>query len=189
MKHSLIAASVLLLCVVAVPGHSETFSFSLSSGGQTGTGTLVGVADPYTAGAFDITSGTGSFGAATLALVTPSGDTRTYYYDPAGSSGPTSRPRGGYYGYDNVLYTTGSPVDFDGLLFNVSGGNQVLNIFEQAGALFTAESAPNVQDLNPEAAAFTFAPVATTPEPDSLLLLGTGALSCVALVRRRMRYV
>ena len=170
---SMILASAFLLCVGA---HANTFQFTLTSNGVTGSGTLTGVMDPYNSSAFDITTATGSFGGYTLSLVTPSGNINTVqqYSGSVGDPYP--------YDYDNVLFITGTAVDVDGLLFKLSGGPSVLNVYSVSGAYETSEGTTAV--YNPVyAASFSFTAV---PEPSSLLVL-LAASAVLVVVKQRLR--
>ena len=101
--------------------------------------------------------------------------------DPGGS--PQSDPYS-YFTYDDLLYPTGSGgqnLDYNGLLFNFDG--MELNLWER-GFPYTEgwyEYDPVTTNTNSGSGLFYL-----TPEPGTLLLLGTG-LFCLAglLLRRR----
>lgn len=158
---SILLSSVFLMCIAA---RANTIQFTLTSNGITGSGTLSGVVDPYNSSALDITSATGTFGTDTLSLITPSGNTHTaeeYFANP-GDPYP--------YVYDNVLFLTGTAVDNNGILFRLSGGSSVLNLYSASGGYWT--SAGTTSTYNPVySAKFSFTSV---PEPSTVILLGLG---------------
>lgn len=171
LRLSAIAAIALTSSLAAA---ASTFTFTLTSNGMSGSGTLTGTVDPFNTLAFDITSVTGTYGGSTLSLVTPGGNTQTHFNYPLGN------PNG--YTYDDVLYTTGNPVDIYGLLFYLNSGPNVVNLFYDAG-LLTGSGAPT-QAVPDYAATFSYS-ASVTPEPSGIALLGTGMLCVAGVVRRR----
>jgi len=174
----LAAAAVLFISTLAAS--ATTFTFTITSNGTSGSGTLTGNVDPLNSSAFDITSGTGVYGSSTLSLVTPSGNTTTYFNYPSGN------PNG--WSCNNVLYTTGNPVDLYGLLFYLDGGSDVFNIFYNGGLVTSSGSltafTPNYPATFTIAEVFT-TPQVVTPEPSTIALLSTGLLSIAAVRKRR----
>ncbi len=184
----LLSASFFVACSFTfLPGLSaETFSFTATGVGTgfSAIGTLTGVADPYTAGAFDLIGGSGSADGSAFSLVTPSGTSGTgpvnVTYSTAGDPF--------YYTYDNVVYTQGPALDLYGLLF--SEANDHLNLFVQNGTSVYSNDASGANDflINftlTDTTAAGAAPTTITPEPSSLTLLGTGLLGTLNLLCRR----
>lgn len=182
---SLVSGALLFACTVAPRLSAETFTFTANGIGNAfyAVGTLTGVTDPSTAGAFDITAGGGIANGTAFSLVTP-GSTSTA--DPVNIEYNTA---GGpyYYTYDNVVYTQGAALDLYGLLF--SEATDHLNLFLQNGTFVYSNDASGANDFlvnfTLTDTAIGTAPVAAAPEPSSLALFGTGLLGGFNLLRRR----
>lgn len=184
-----ISASLFALCsFVLLPNLSaETFTFSATGIGSsfTASGTLTGVANPYTAGAYDITSGSGTANGVAFSLVTPGS---TSSLTPVNVTYTAQSGEPAYYTYDNIVYTQGTSLDLYGLLFAEPADH--LNLFVQNGTFVYSNDASGANDflvnfsLTDTTPGGT-APVAATPEPASIALLGTGLLGGLNLLRRR----
>ena len=97
--------------LAAPSAFADTFTFTAAGANFAASGTLSGTRDPYNSTAFDIQSGTATINGAAYTLYTPSGNSN----NPQTVTFP-GVPDGGY-NYDDVLYTTGTALDFYGLLF------------------------------------------------------------------------
>lgn len=172
MKKVAFAVYTLAMVLVSVSAaKADSFDFSLSGAGFTATGalngtTLAGNETGINSGTFTINGITGSL----IGGWTSSG----YNVYSAGA---------GYnYDYDNIVYGTGKSESLDlyGLLIRLSNG-AVVNIWEVGGIYYWNEWTGSSWEFNP-AEGEGGSPITPTPEPSSLLLLGTGLLLMASFI-------
>jgi hypothetical protein len=172
---------------IAPAAKADSYSFAINGTGSTvlsGTGVITVSSGVITGGTFTFTNaGTGI--AATGSLVTVSGSTGTVYYDDyttgtITAAGPSSADDD-YSRFDNTLTATASPyVDEYGILIALSNG-AYLDIYSLDGVDYWGEydGGTWIPAESDETVSLT---IASTPEPSSLLLLGTGLLSLAGLL-------
>jgi PEP-CTERM motif len=149
---------------------ADTFGFSYTApGGVSGWGTLTGTYGP---GYVVITSGTGTFddgvNSGTISLISNPNA-------PKSSLSPS-----GSLAYDDLLSpgaSDGNVLDVDGLLFSFDG--MELNLWE--------EGSPGQDGWAENNGNSGYGELTVTPEPGSLLLMGTGLLGLAVILLRKAR--
>lgn len=185
--------------LLPITARADSYDFTIQAGPQSNpstdpaqqlsiSGTLSGPADGSVLNAFDITSITG--GAAGQSF----GYTFTGVVNPGTTNAHTPGQFDGY-SFDNVLYnantTTGPYTSTNGFLvyLDSSLGQSLAHVFYTGGAQYPYEvdlTDPNDPTINTpfSITSFTVTPSAV-PEPGTMLLLATGALSGAGVLRRR----
>ena len=170
--HRLLTAAAIL--AISVTAHADTFSFSLSGPSDNGSG-IITAAPTGTPGEFLITAITGTFDGSAIAALLPVGtfpsslppenDNLFFYPDTAGA-----------FDESGVSFVTASALDvniFYGYFTSLSG-------LTTGPDYFVVEGTDTVNDVT------SFTATDPTPEPSSILLVGSGLLGLTAAIRRRI---
>lgn len=181
MRYVLSALCLLAILATGAVARADTsYTYSYFGPGISGSGgfTLTGTA---TDGVYEVTSMDGQVNGTNITGILPENS---------------------YKGNDNLLYNSETYLDGSGVSFLLDNAANV-NIFYSNGDWFLQGDGNFVLDgggdgpvLTPsvsgpttlELTSFTFRPegAAVTPEPSSIMLLGTGILGAAGIVRRRL---
>jgi hypothetical protein len=186
---------------------ADSWYFTASGGGVTASGTLTGTS--VGGGVFDITAITGTYSDTNDGI---SGNITGLVASAYNAANPSTLNVGtdpfeaGYHGvwtYDNLLYPAGTApaedgepagglMDTYGLLFDVTGG-YIANIYGtgRGNPYWADESTATSYFLDDYTAGDNGSPVSfaitATPEPSSLLLLGTGLALLAGMAFRKVK--
>ncbi len=178
MLRLFLCLACLFCSLTALPmAHADLFTYSFSGSGLSGSGVIDGTADPYQANAFDVTGASMTLNGSDFPVsVTSPTDTA----HPGSTDGFT---------FDDVLYTSGAAaLDGNGILVSFANGTLFADLFYSNGYQIGVRAAGDAVDTatyNLDTLQVNRVAPTPTPEPTTLIFLGTGTLLLAALIRRK----
>ncbi len=175
MRSACFFALILMLSTMAFAGNVD-FNFSYDVVGQ---GHVSGILNTTTTGepigTYLVTGATGSY---------LGGQSITGVFDPFTQSGGVPGMT-----FNNLLCVSDAPtlVDFGGIAFKINGDNNILdgvNLYYNGGYINGTLNSDGTAAYNP--AVENFQVSSSTPEPGTLLTLGSGLIGLAAVARKRL---